>query len=291
MPGKSSNIGQFWQELKRRKVVRVITVYAAAAFVILELVDIVAPSLGLPSWTLNFIIVLLCVGFVLAIILSWIYDLTPEGIKKTKPAHKTTEQPKQAPVKMMVWKMATFMSIVIILVLLILNIAGSRKSSEIDTELEKSIAVLPFDNLSSNEDQAWFSDGITDVIINQLSKISDFRVLSRTSTLKYKENKKSVAEIGEELEVNFLIEGTVQKQESQIRISVQLIQVLNEGHIWSDLYDREWNDIQAIRKLIIYIYKDVFSGEREQKKGWKKVWNILKGPWQLIQIMLWPMPD
>ena len=84
MPQPTNKLSQFWQELKRRKVVRVIAVYGAAAFVILELVDIVSPSLGLPTWTLNFIIVLLCVGFILAVILSWVYDITPEGIEKTK---------------------------------------------------------------------------------------------------------------------------------------------------------------------------------------------------------------
>ena len=114
-------------------------------------------------------------------------------------------------------------------------------------EREKSIAVLPFKNLSSDEDQLWFSEGITDVIINQLSKISDLRVLGRTSTLKYKEERKSISEIGKELKVNFIIEGTVQKQGDQIRISAQLIRVKNEAHIWSELYDKEWKEIFNIQ--------------------------------------------
>jgi TolB-like protein/Tfp pilus assembly protein PilF len=114
------------------------------------------------------------------------------------------------------------------------------KSSE---QLEKSIAVLPFDNLNSDEKQEWFSDGITDVIITQLSKVSDLRVIGRISTLKYKEEKKSISEIGKELGVNYIIEGTVQCQENKMRINVQLVRVVNEGHIWSDFYDREWNDI------------------------------------------------
>jgi TolB-like protein len=116
-------------------------------------------------------------------------------------------------------------------------------------ELEKSIAVLPFENLGDKE-QEWFSEGITDVIINQLSKISDLRVLGRTSTLKYKESGKSITEIGHELGVNYLIEGTVQRQEDKMRISVQLIRVLKEGHIWADLYDREWKDIFVVQSEI-----------------------------------------
>jgi len=141
---------------------------------------------------------------------------------------------------------------IVVAAFFIFNIIGKKEQAEDLTKLEKSIAVLPFENLSSDEEQAWFSDGITDVIISQLSKISDLRVLGRTSTLKYKEieEKKSISEIGDELGVNFIIEGTVQRQENKMRISVQLIRTLNEGHIWSDIYDREWKDIFDIQSDI-----------------------------------------
>ncbi len=245
MPEKSDKQLNFWQELKRRKVVRVITVYAAAAFVILELVDIVSPALGLPSWTLGFVIVILCIGFIISVILSWIYDITPEGVQKTKPSRKNQKGGKISGSKG--WKIATYLSIVVIIGLLIINLAGRKQKTEKYPELEKSIAVLPFENLSSDEEHAWFSDGITDVIINQLSKIANYRVIGRTSTLKYKEEKKSIPEIGEELGVNYIIEGTVQRQENELRISVQLVRVFNEDHIWSDLYDREVKDIFNIQ--------------------------------------------
>ena len=121
MPSNPNKLIQFWQELKRRKVVRVITVYAAAAFVILELTDIVAPSFGLPNWTLNFIIILLCVGFIIAIILSWIYDIHPEGgIVKTEPVHKVKTE--DIPESTNSWRIATYVSVVVILCLLTLNI-------------------------------------------------------------------------------------------------------------------------------------------------------------------------
>jgi TolB-like protein len=138
---------------------------------------------------------------------------------------------------------------IVIGALFVFNIIGGGEQNK---EPEKSIAVLPFENLSSDEEQAWFSDGITDIIINQLAKISDLRVLSRTSTLKYeeKEEKKSIPEIGEELGVNYLIEGTVQRQENKMRISVQLIRALNEGHVWSEVYDREWKDIFDVQSDI-----------------------------------------
>ena len=117
-------------------------------------------------------------------------------------------------------------------------------------QVEKSIAVLPFANLGSDEDKAWFNDGITDIIINKLSKISDLRVLGWTSTQKYKEEKKSITDIGKELGVNYIIEGTVQRQGDKMRISVQLIRVLNEGHIWSDIFDRDWKDIFEVQTEI-----------------------------------------
>jgi len=236
---------KFWQELKRRKVIRVIIVYAAAAYVILELVSIIAQPFGLPEWTLKFVFVLLCIGLAISVILSWVYDITPEGVKKTKPVRKG--QKIEKPVSSYGWKIATYTSIIVVIGLLMINIFGREKKLD---ELEKSIAVLPFENLSSDEEYAWFSDGITDVIISQLSKISDYRIIGRTSTLKYKEEKKSIAEIGEELGVNYIIEGTVQRQENEMRISVQLVRVYNEDHIWSELYDSEWKDIFDVQSDI-----------------------------------------
>jgi TolB-like protein/Tfp pilus assembly protein PilF len=138
----------------------------------------------------------------------------------------------------------------LVLALLVLGYFFIPKLFESSKPVEKSIAVLPFENLSSDEEQLWFSDGITDVIISQLSKISDLRVLGRTSTLKYREEQKSISEIGKELGVNFIIEGTVQRQGNKMRISVQLIRVINEGHIWSDIYDREWKDIFEVQSDI-----------------------------------------
>ena len=121
MPQSPNKITQFWLELKRRKVVRVITVYAAAAFVILELTDIVAPSLGLPDWTLNLIIILLCVGFVITVIVSWIFDIHPEGgIVKTEPAHKVKEEYKSSTSNS--WKIASYISFAVIIGLIVLNI-------------------------------------------------------------------------------------------------------------------------------------------------------------------------
>jgi TolB-like protein/Tfp pilus assembly protein PilF len=213
----------------------------------------------------------------LATIIKWYVKYKDtQIISQTKPEEAKYESKElvdvkesiRKPKKNLILLLSGLLLVVAIVVgaLFVFNIIGGGEQNK---EPEKSIAVLPFENLSSDEEQAWFSDGITDVIINQLSKISDLRVLGRTSTLKYKEEKKSISEIGEELRVNFLIEGTVQRQENEMRISVQLIQVLNEDHIWSDLYDREWKDIfdvqSDIAQRIAEELKTVLSPEEIEK--------------------------
>jgi len=162
-----NKLSQFWQELKRRKVIRVITVYAAAAFVILELTDIVAPSLGLPDWTLNFIIILLCVGFIISVIVSWIYNIHPEGgIVKTEPAIKVSEESVHPSSNG--WKIASYISFVVIGALIVLNILLRIHPSLDNSFMGNSIAVLPFEDMSTEKDQEYFCDGITIEIINSL---------------------------------------------------------------------------------------------------------------------------
>jgi TolB-like protein/Flp pilus assembly protein TadD len=249
MPNKLS---QFWQELKRRKVVRVITVYAAAAFVLLELVDIVSPSLRLPEWTMNLIIVLLIVGFIITVIVSWIFDIHPEGgIVKTEPAHKLSKEDKL--VSSRGWKIASYISFVVIVGLIVLNIIPrSGKSKEISI-LEKSIAVLPFDNMSVDEEYSHMGDAITDEIILELQKIKEFdRVLSRSSTMQYKDNRPTIPEIAEKLGVNYIIEGSIQRHKEDISIRVQVIRAKNEDHVWADEYDGRWEDIFSIQDEIAF---------------------------------------
>jgi TolB-like protein/Tfp pilus assembly protein PilF len=214
----------------------------------------------------------------LATIIKWYVKYKDiQIISKAKPEEAKYESKEpvdikdgiQKPKKRLILLLSGLALVVIIVVvaLLVFGILGGGEQTE---EMEKSIAVLPFDNLSNDEDQTWFSDGITDVIISQLSKISGLRVIGRTSTLKYKEKeeKKSIAEIGKELNVNYIIEGTVQKQEDKMRISVQLIRAVNESHIWSDIYDREWKDIfdvqSGIAQRIAKALKTMLSPEERE---------------------------
>ncbi|MDX2443948.1 MAG: hypothetical protein QNK30_09130 [Bacteroidales bacterium] len=135
MPDKSNNPFQFWEELKRRRVVRVIPVYAAAAFVLMELVDIISEPFGLPDWTLKFVVVFLSIGFIISIILSWIYDVTPDGIQKTKPSKQVSSV--EAPPASKGWKITSFVSILIIIAFVVFYIVGSNKKSFDISKLEK----------------------------------------------------------------------------------------------------------------------------------------------------------
>lgn len=252
MSDNPNQLSQFWQELKRRKVVRVITVYAAAAFVILELVDIITEPLKLPQWLLPVVIVLLCIGFIIAVILSWIYDIHPEGgIVMTESAHHDKSEDNLASSKG--WKIASYVSFAVIVALIVLNlIPRSNKLKEI-TILETSIAVLPFENMSIDEEDSHLGRAFTDEIIMELQKIKAFdRVLSYSSTMQYAENRPTIPEIAEKLNVNYLVEGSIQRHEEDIRVRVQVIRAINEDHVWGDDYDGNRKDIFSIQDEIAF---------------------------------------
>jgi TolB-like protein len=276
MPEDPNKLTQFWQELKRRKVVRVITIYAAAAFVIIELINNVYEPLRLPVWTPTLVIVLLCVGFIITVIVSWVYDITPEGIEKTDPAHKAKEVDK--PVSSNSWKIASFISFVVIVALILFHILSSSNSSSKITNLETSIAVLPFENMSDDSEFAHLGDAMTDEIIMQLYKINEFEVRSRTSIMQYKDTEKGSPLIGEELKVNYLLEGSTQRYEDQVRIRIQLIHSSTDNHIWGDIFEGEWKDIFDIQinvaKQVARELKTVLSPKEVQRIENKSTENI-----------------
>lgn len=267
MPDNSSKLSQFWQELKRRKVVRIITVYAASAFVILELVSIIVEPLKLPEWFLPVVIVLLCIGFIISIILSWIYDFHPEGgIVKTEPAHKVkkAEMPKDSNR----WKVASYISFTVIVALILLNILP-RSQQEKETDIiDKSIAVLPFINDSPEETNMYFINGTMEAILDNLCKIKDLRVVSRTSTEQYRNNLKPVPVIAQEMNVSYILEGSGLKHGNRIRLTIQLIDALNDKHLWSNTYDRNTTEIfelqSEIAQLVATEIKAVITPEEKQ---------------------------
>ena len=279
MPGKADNPTNFWQELKRRKVIRRNMVYAASGFVILELVSIIAEPFGLPDWTLKLVFVLLCIGFVISIILSWFYDFTPDGIEKMKSANEFKEAPPEKQSKLIAWKIVTYISVVIIVGFIIFNFAIGPKRAEYLTDLEKSFAVLPFENMSVDEEYSYMGDAITDEIILELQKIKGFdRILSRTSTMQYKDNRPTIPEIAEKLGVNFIIDGSIQRHKEDVSIRVQVYRAEHEDHIWGDEYDGKWEDIFSIQdEMALKVaneLKTVLSSEEMEQIGKQPTENL-----------------
>lgn len=247
----ADNPFNFWHELKRRRVIRVIPVYAAAAFVLLELVDIIAEPFGLPDWTLRFVFVLLCIGLVISVIFSWVYDITPEGVKKTKPLDDKSKHHPEKTSKARGWKIATYISIVVIISLIVINIFAGRKYQRgTNSDLEKSIAVLPFNNLSADSAQAYFCEGIREEILYHLQKIDAFSVRSRTSADHYRNTDKTTAVIGNELNANYLVQGSIGSEGSELRIWIQLIDATTDKHVWAGDYIKEKVKIFSIQSEI-----------------------------------------
>lgn len=249
MTQKPNDIEKFWEELKRRNVIQVIAAYAAVSFIILQLVDIIAQPLQLPAWTLQYLIILLCIGFVIVALFSWIYDLTSGGIKKTK-SYKSVKSDKVDHISgtSNSWKIISYVSIIIIFVLIAFNVF-SRKKSEDFSKLEKSIAVLPFINNSPSDSNQYFINGLMDEILYNLQKIKDLRVISRTSVEQFRNTQKSIPEIAKELNVNYILEGSGQKYGSAFSLRVQLIKAEKENHMWAESYKQEIKNVKDISSI------------------------------------------
>jgi serine/threonine-protein kinase len=241
---------KFWNELKRRKVIRITTVYAAAAFIILQLTDIIAQPLQLPAWALPFVIVLLCIGFIIAVLLTWIYDITPEGVQMTKPVDNVKSNEKVKPIATNGWKITSYISIVIIVAYVVFNFITNGKQTEKLLNTEKTIAVLPFRNLSNDTTQLYFSDGLMDDILNNLQNIKSFTVRPRTSSTQYRDAKKSTVIIGKELNVNYLVEGSVGREGNNLKIWVQLIDSKADKQMWSHDYPCEMKQLFSVQSDI-----------------------------------------
>ncbi len=269
MPTHNSRIFEFWKELKRRNVVRVITVYAGAAFVILELVDIITEPFGLPVWTLILAAVILSVGFVILVIVSWIYDIHPQrGVVKTEPDDKLEASDSSKSSNS--WKIATYISFIVIAGLIAINLFGGKKHVEIDESLEKSIAVLPIHNLSGDDTQDHICMGITDEIISHLFKVRSFEeVRSFTSVQPFIESQESIKEIAQKLHVNYILAGTFKRMGDDLRITAQLIETKSDNPIWLEDYDLPYHEVIGIPPEIalqIANHLKAFISEDEQQR-------------------------
>jgi adenylate cyclase len=207
---------EIWQELKRRKVIRLVLLYLVVGWVVIQAADIIFPALDIPDWALSFVVVLVILGFPVAVALSWMFDVTSDGVRRA--GRSTRRKHVQAR-----------------------DAAGAG---------ERSIAVLPFVNMSDDRENEYFSDGMTEEILNALAKVRDLRVASRTSSFAFKGKEFDVRDIAERLGVETVLEGSVRKAGDRIRITAQLIDAGNGYHLWSHTYDREPEDVFEIQDQI-----------------------------------------
>jgi TolB-like protein len=250
------NSPNFFAELKRRNVVRMAGLYLVGAWLLVQVAGTVLPMFGAPDWLPRSIVILLAIGFVPALIFSWVFELTPQGLKRDEDV---------PPEQSIAPQTGRRMDRVIIAVLLLAlgyfgfdkwvlaprrDVAASHPvvvPNELTSTVgAKSIAVLPFDNLSSDKENAYFAEGIQDEILTRLAKIADLKVISRTSTQKYKSAPDNLREVGKQLGVANLLEGSVQKISNAVHVNVQLIRAANDEHLWAESYNRKLDDVFAV---------------------------------------------
>jgi TolB-like protein/Tfp pilus assembly protein PilF len=235
-PEKSVALPGFFGEVRRRKVYRVAAAYIIAAGGIIQLASAAFPAWELPSWTLRMLIVFLLMGFPVALMLAWAFDITVDGIRVTPDG--TT--PRTHARRNMILLVAVGLILSATAGFFLLPRVAAHK-------IDRSIAVLPFQNLSDDKENAYFADGVQDDLLTNLSKIGDLKVISRTSVMPYRDMQSNAREIGKSLGVATILEGSVRRIGSRVRVNVQLINVANDEHIWAEDYDRELTDVFAIQ--------------------------------------------
>src|SRR5437667_175493 len=251
VPDAAMDPAIFFTELKRRKVYRVAVAYAIVAWLLIQAASILFPTFEAPSWVMKVFVTAVILGFPVALILTWAFDLTPEGIKRSEEVQPTGLVTPKIGTK---WTAIIVGAAVLAVALLAFQFIRTRKSpvSEPTKQtasipvLDKSVAVLPFENLSSDKENAFFAQGIQDEIITTLSRISGLRVISRTSTAHYQSAPENLSEIGRQLRVSNVLEGSVQKAGDRVHINVQLIRADTDAHLWAQSYNRELTDIFGV---------------------------------------------
>ena len=243
----------FFAELKRRNVFRVSIAYIIMAWLLLQVVDIVASIINAPDWVSQSILLFLGIGFPIAIFLAWAFELTPDGIKREKDVDRTQS------ITSKTGRRLDYMIIGVLVVAVawlgfdkLAPDAPSEPGETVAavTDESPSIAVLPFTNMSADADSAYFSDGLADTLLHMLAQIKELRVAARTSSFQFRDQSMDVADIGAQLNVATLLEGSVQRSGDKIRITAQLIDVSNGYHLWSGNFDRELDDVFSIQDEI-----------------------------------------
>ncbi|MEY2573486.1 MAG: hypothetical protein QOJ87_1699 [Verrucomicrobiota bacterium] len=262
----------FLSELKRRNVYKVAVAYVVIAWLLIQAGSILFPTFDAPAWVMKILVVLLVLGFAPAVIAAWAFEITPEGIKR-----ESEVDPDQSIIHHTGRKIVAGTVIVAVIAAALLAfqlvrrppVRGNESSGAALPMVEKSVAVLPFQNLSSDKENAFFTDGVQDEILSHLARIADLKVISRTSVMHYKSDAlRNLREIGHELGVAHLLQGSVQRSGNKVRVIAQLIDSRNDAHLWAQTYDRDLADVFAVQSEIAKAIADQLQAKlspNEQK--------------------------
>ena len=248
---KKTPMASFFAELRRRRVIRVIVLYAIAAWVMIEVAATVMPAVNLPQWTVTLVIMLLALGFPIAIVIAWAFDIGPGGIHRTAPLsgpatdRKVPAEPEKAAE---VDEVAP-----------VIEAPAASKPTQDEADETRSIAVLPFVNMSGDAENEYFSDGISEELLNLLAKLPQLKVSSRTSSFAFKGQNVDIPTVAKKLGVSILLEGSVRRAGDNVRITAQLIDTETDSHLWSETYDREFKDVFAIQDDIAHSIVDALQ--------------------------------
>lgn len=238
------NPKKFFGELQRRNVYKVAAAYAVVSWLLIQVATQTFPVFEIPAWASRFVIIVLLLGFPVALVLAWAYEVTPEGLKLTDEVSPAASITRSTGRKLDFAIIAVLSAVIAALLLARFWPAPSPGKSDLP---EKSVAVLPFENRSEEKANAYFADGLQDEILTRLSKIAELKVISRTSTQHYRSTPENLPQIARQLGVAYVLEGSVQKSGDSVRVNVQLIKGATDAHVWAESFDRKFTDILTVQ--------------------------------------------
>ena len=241
------NPRNFFAELKRRNVYKVAVAYAVVAWLLIQAASILFPTFEAPGWVMKVFISAIVLGFPVALLLAWAFELTPEGVKRTDEVPRGQSIARSTGRKL---DFAIIGVLALAVALLVFDRFRPKPGTHASSIADKSIAVLPFENLSRDPDNAYFATGVQDEILTRLAKVSELKVISRTSTQRYQSKPGNLREIAHELGVAHILEGSVQRAADSVRVNVQLIKADTDAHLWAETYDRKLAEIFQVQSDI-----------------------------------------
>ncbi len=250
---RGAGLSQLIEELKRRNVIRVVVAYVVASWLVLQVADIVLQGIEAPAWVMKVFLLVLALGFPIVVLFSWAYELTPEGIKREQEVDRSQSITGHTGRKLNLITIAMLVAVLAVVVIERTMLPAPGEVSSVvhtTTATDKSIAVLAFEDLSPEGDQAYFADGLSEELLNVLAQVGDLKVAGRTSSFAFKGTNTDLREIGELLNVAHILEGSVRKAGDRIRVTAQLIKADDGFHLFSATYDRDLDDIFAVQDEI-----------------------------------------